>query len=138
MGMLGLRRWCGDGVEEQFGRLVEIIPIWFKRLMDSDYIIYVDESGDHSLDQIDAQYPVFVLSFCIFDQTKYRSQIVPGFLEIKFKHWGHDMVIFRNYSPPIFPYGGIMTGFPAKALDIAWSAVRPYRRPVAMTDAAAA
>ena len=43
-----------------------------------------------------------------------------------------------NYSPPIFPYGGIMTGFPAKALDIAWSAVRPYRRPVAMTDAAAA
>jgi hypothetical protein len=31
----------------------------------------------------------------------------------------------RNYSPPIFPHGGIMTGFPAKALAIAWSAVRP-------------
>jgi hypothetical protein len=29
----------------------------------SDYIIYVDESGDHGLSSINEQYPVFVLSF---------------------------------------------------------------------------
>nr|WP_294552910.1 ImmA/IrrE family metallo-endopeptidase [uncultured Rhodopila sp.] len=46
--------------------------------------------------------------------------------------------IAGNYSPPDFLHGGIMTGFPAKALAIAWSAVRPYKRPVAMTEAAAA
>ena len=32
----------------------------------SDYIVYVDESGDHSLESIDINYPVFVLAFCIF------------------------------------------------------------------------
>lgn len=34
--------------------------------MFSDYIVYVDESGDHSLDSINSEYPLFVLSFCIF------------------------------------------------------------------------
>ena len=32
----------------------------------SDYIVYVDESGDHSLINIDANYPVFVLAFGVF------------------------------------------------------------------------
>jgi hypothetical protein len=37
-----------------------------------------------------------------------------------------------------FCQGGSRTGFPARALLMAWSAVRPCRRPVAMTEAAAA
>ncbi len=32
----------------------------------SDYVIYVDVSGDHGLEFIDRDYPVFVLEFCIF------------------------------------------------------------------------
>ena len=28
----------------------------------SDYVVYVDESGDHSLERIDLDYPVFVLA----------------------------------------------------------------------------
>lgn len=32
----------------------------------SKYIVYVDESGDHSLQNIDEQYPLFVLAFCVF------------------------------------------------------------------------
>jgi len=43
----------------------------------SDYIIYVDESGDHSLESIDPDYPIFVLSFCIFKKSKYTSISVP-------------------------------------------------------------
>ena len=31
----------------------------------SDYIVYVDESGDHSLTSIEADFPVFSLSFCV-------------------------------------------------------------------------
>src|SRR3984957_2411736 len=34
--------------------------------------------------------------------------------------------------------GGSSTGFPARALLMAWRAVRPCRRPVAMTEVAAA
>jgi hypothetical protein len=32
----------------------------------SKHIVYVDESGDHNLQSIDEQYPVFVLAFCVF------------------------------------------------------------------------
>ena len=30
-----------------------------------DCIIYADESGDPNLTSIDAEYPVFVLNFCV-------------------------------------------------------------------------
>ena len=33
-----------------------------------DYIVFVDESGDQSLKSVNANYPVFVLSFCIFEK----------------------------------------------------------------------
>lgn len=29
----------------------------------SDFIVFVDESGDSSLDSISSQYPIFVLAF---------------------------------------------------------------------------
>ena len=32
-----------------------------------DYIVYVDESGDHSLVSIDQRFPVFALVFCVFN-----------------------------------------------------------------------
>jgi hypothetical protein len=62
----------------------------------SESIVYVDESGDHGLSTIDPGYPVFVLSFCIFDKTAYRTRIVPAFIELKFEHFGHDMVVFHE------------------------------------------
>jgi hypothetical protein len=34
-----------------------------------DYIVYVDESGDHGLRSMDPNYPLFVLAFCIFDKS---------------------------------------------------------------------
>ncbi len=61
----------------------------------SDYIIYVDESGDHSLESIDKQYPVFVLAFCIFNKKIYSESIIRKLKEVKFKYFGHDMVILH-------------------------------------------
>ena len=37
----------------------------------SKFIVYVDESGDHSLESVDQNYPVFVLAFCVFYQDNY-------------------------------------------------------------------
>lgn len=62
----------------------------------SDYIVYVDESGDHSLAKFDTEFPVFVLTFCIFRKEEYIGQIVPALQRIKFKHFGHDMVVFHE------------------------------------------
>lgn len=62
----------------------------------SDFIVYVDESGDHSLAKFDVEFPVFVLTFCIFRKEDYIAQIVPALQRIKFKHFGHDMVVFHE------------------------------------------
>jgi hypothetical protein len=43
----------------------------------SEYIIYVDESGDHSLESVDEQYPIFVLALCIFKKDEYAATAVP-------------------------------------------------------------
>lgn len=62
----------------------------------SEYIVYVDESGDHNLAKPDPEFPVFVLAFCIFRKDEYISQVVPALQRIKFKHWGHDMVVLHE------------------------------------------
>ena len=43
----------------------------------SDYVIFVDESGDHGLTSIDDNYPIFVLDFCIFEKDHYVNVVVP-------------------------------------------------------------
>ena len=66
--------------------------------MPSDYIVYVDESGDHGLQSIDAQYPVFVLAFCVFHKEAYRLTASPALQELKFRHFGHDMVVLHEHE----------------------------------------
>ena len=71
----------------------------------SDYIVYVDESGDHGLSRIHPEYPVFVLAFCIFEKTSYLAEVVPAIQELKFRFFGHDMVVLheaeiRKARPP--------------------------------------
>jgi hypothetical protein len=43
----------------------------------SDYVVYVDESGDHSLQSIDSNFPVFSLVFCIFKKSDFVETVVP-------------------------------------------------------------
>jgi hypothetical protein len=62
----------------------------------SDYIVYVDESGDHGLTNIDPNYPVFVLAFCIVEKDDYIRRIVPAVQRLKFDYFGHDMVVLRE------------------------------------------
>ncbi len=61
----------------------------------SDYIVYVDESGDHSLGNINKEYPVFVLAFCIFRKSDYL-QVIQQITALKFKYFGHDKVVFHE------------------------------------------
>lgn len=64
----------------------------------SDYIVYVDESGDHSLTHIDENYPVFVLAFCIFHKRYYSDTVVSALQKFKFKHFGHDIVVLHEHD----------------------------------------
>lgn len=71
-------------------------PVAEPTIQHSDFIIYVDESGDHSLESIDADYPVFVLSFCIFRKGDYAQRVTPAIRQLKFATFGHDMVVLHE------------------------------------------
>lgn len=62
----------------------------------SDYIVFVDESGDHSLVKIDEGYPIFVLACCLIEKKSYIQQVVPQLQAFKFKHFGHDAVVLHE------------------------------------------
>lgn len=64
----------------------------------SDYIIYIDESGDHSLDIVYENHPVFVLAFCIFKKSDYLQVVSPAISSIKFEFWGHDSIVLHSHK----------------------------------------
>lgn len=62
----------------------------------SDYVVYVDESGDHSLKSIDQNYPIFVLAFCVVRKDDYARVVSPALQEFKFRWFGRDSVILHE------------------------------------------
>lgn len=77
---------------------------WYKALRTSEgeplafseYIVYVDESGDHGLERFDSNFPLFVLAFCVFKKSEYLATAVPVFQRFKFDQFGHDLVILHE------------------------------------------
>jgi hypothetical protein len=43
-------------------------------MIQSEYIAYFDESGDHGMEKIDAEFPVFVLCGCVFKISDYLTR----------------------------------------------------------------
>lgn len=64
----------------------------------SNFIVYVDESGDHGMQTVDANYPVFVLAFCVFYKGHYSEKVVPVLQKFKFNHFGHDLVVLHEHE----------------------------------------
>lgn len=64
----------------------------------SDYIVFVDESGDHSLESVNPDYPIFVLAFCILPKMAYVHEITPAVRLLKCDLFGHDLVILHEHD----------------------------------------
>jgi hypothetical protein len=62
----------------------------------SDHVVYVDESGDHGLQSIDPEYPLFVLVFCLFRAGDYADRVCPSLASFKFRYFGHDGVVLHE------------------------------------------
>ncbi len=58
----------------------------------SRFIAFVDECGDHSLDKIDKDFPVFVLSIVVVSRQDYVETIVPRLTRLKLAYWDHEGV----------------------------------------------
>lgn len=63
-----------------------------------DYLVFADESGDHNLNQIDPQFPVFVLLFAIIPKKDYVERVCPDLQRFKFQFWGHDEVVLHEHE----------------------------------------
>lgn len=59
-------------------------------------IVYVDETGDHTLELVDRDFPVFALVLLICDTARYADQIVPAFYRLKMDYFGHESVILHS------------------------------------------
>jgi hypothetical protein len=72
----------------------------------SNFIVYVDESGDHGMQNVDPNYPIFVLAFCVFYKRHYSEKVVPALEKFKFNRFGHDIVILheRDIRKEISPF----------------------------------
>ena len=63
-----------------------------------DYLVFVDESGDHGLENVPPEYPVFVLLFAVFAKDDYAGPACRDLQRIKFEFWGHDEVILHEHD----------------------------------------
>lgn len=58
----------------------------------SPYIAFIDECGDHSLDKIDPDFPLFLLCGVIVERQKYVDGIIKPINAFKLKYWDHEGV----------------------------------------------
>lgn len=58
----------------------------------SEFIAFFDECGDHSLEKIDQDFPIFVSSTVVVKRTSYIGKIVPALAKLKLKFWDHEGV----------------------------------------------
>jgi hypothetical protein len=59
-------------------------------------VLFLDESGDHSLDKIDPQYPVFVLGGCIVDLEYHDRHMTSELSRYKRELFGRDDFILHT------------------------------------------
>lgn len=59
-------------------------------------LIYIDESGDHGVDDRNSDYPLFVLVACCFETSDYVRHFLPSMIEFKLRHRGHELVVLHE------------------------------------------
>ena len=59
-------------------------------------LVYLDETGDHSLEKIDKDFPIFVLTTFLVRQSVYVNEIIPKVYQLKIDNFGHEGVILHS------------------------------------------
>lgn len=64
----------------------------------SDYLVFVDESGDHGMARVDPDYPIFALACCLVRKSDYVEHITPALQRLKLEYWGHDEQVLHEHE----------------------------------------
>lgn len=59
-------------------------------------VLYIDETGDHSLSKIDKTYPIFVLSGVIMDKDYHDNELTNKLNALKLKHFGTEDIVLHS------------------------------------------
>jgi len=59
-------------------------------------VVYLDETGDHSLEIVDKEFPIFALVLLVCDPKVYVEKIVPAVYRLKMDYFGHEGVILHS------------------------------------------
>ncbi len=62
----------------------------------SEYIAFLDESGDHSLGNVDLGFPIFVLSMVLMKRQTCGEDILAKLNQLKLKYWDHEGINFHS------------------------------------------
>jgi len=68
-------------------------------------VMFLDESGDHSLVKIDPQFPIFCLAGCIFDEVQYQRESNAKIDAFKIRYFNDSNIVLhsreiRKCEPP--------------------------------------
>jgi hypothetical protein len=59
-------------------------------------IVYLDEAGDHTLELVDKEFPLFTIALFICEQTTYAQRIIPAVSQLKMDFFGHEAIILHS------------------------------------------
>jgi hypothetical protein len=62
----------------------------------SNYLVFVDEAGDHIIAHTYPEFPLLVLAFVIISKDEYCDRLLPKFARLKLKHFGDVSTIFHE------------------------------------------
>jgi Protein of unknown function (DUF3800) len=62
------------------------------------WIAFIDETGDHGLNNIDPGSPMFAVTAAVYRETEYLDREVAAIAKLKHSLWGHEGVILRSYD----------------------------------------
>lgn len=61
-----------------------------------NFVLFMDESGDHNLRSVDPNYPVFCLAGCVFERRYYHRIVRPRIDSFKMRFWNTTQVILHS------------------------------------------
>jgi len=62
----------------------------------SNYLVFVDEAGDHSIAPRYPHFPLLVLAFVIISKDEYCDRLLPRFARLKLKYFSDVSTIFHE------------------------------------------
>lgn len=62
------------------------------------WIAFIDESGDHGMQNIDPASPMFALTAAVYRRDSYIADELPSIARLRFEFWAHDGVVLHTYD----------------------------------------